>query len=157
MSNDFVSFPFYGPWGSWYPWYSGFGGFGFLSYSPWRYGATRWYWSPYGLWYDPYTYDWDPYYGGGSYSSSYRDREPKEVKTTGTLRIKANLDAAKIYIDNALVGTVAEFDGLKGQLEVDGGRHTFELRADGYTTFKQEIDVKVGKTQTIRASLKEKK
>jgi len=149
-----VSFPFYGPWGNWYPWYSGFGWSFGAFYNPWSYGATRWYWSPYGLWYDPWNYYWDPFWstGGTAYpSSSYRE---KVEKTTGSLRIKANPSSAKVYIDNALAGTVEEFNGLGDNLEIEGGHHILEIRADGYKTFSQSIDVKVGKTQTIRASLK---
>jgi hypothetical protein len=158
-TENFVSFPFYGPWGSYYPWYGGFGwNLGFVGYNPWHFGATRWFWSPYGLWYDPYTYYWDPFWSSGYSSSSYyREREEKEPETMGSLRIKANLGSAKVYIDNALVGLVDEFDGLKNHLEIEGGRHTLEIRADGYVTHTQDIDVKVGKTQTVRINLKQKK
>ena len=155
-AGDYVSFPFFGPWGSWYPWGGGFG-YGFVGYNPFRYGATRWFWSPYGLWYDPFTYYWDPYWssgyggGGGSY------REPKEPETMGSLRIKANPATAKVYIDNALVGLVDDFDGMKDHLEIEGGRHMLEIRADGYEIYKKEINVKVGTTQTLRIKLKEKK
>lgn len=150
--DNFVSFPFYGPWGSWYPWYGGLWDYGFITYNPWRYGATRWYWSPYGFWYDPYSYYWPPEYMNPSYGA--RRSEPREEKTSGSLRIKANLDVAKIYVDGALVGTVADFDGLKNHLELEGGRHTLEFRADGYKTVTQEVEVKVGKTQTLRVNLK---
>ena len=153
--GDFVSFPLYGPWGAWYPWSTGFGwNFGFMSYNPWRYGAARWYYGPYGYWYDPFTYDWDPYW---SYPSrpSYEEKEPE---TMGSLRIKASPSTAKVYIDGALVGTVDEFNGLKSHLEIEGGRHVLELRAEGYATYTEEINVKVGPTQTIRAGrLKAKK
>jgi hypothetical protein len=153
--GDFVSFPFYGPWGTWYPWYSGFGwNLGFVTYNPYYYGAARWFWSPYGMWYDPYTY-WDPFwsYGGGGY---YREREPKVENTIGSIRIKASPANAKVYIDNALVGLVEEFDGLNENLDIEGGRHTLEIRADGYATYSEEIDVKAGKTRTVRVNLKKK-
>ena len=157
--GDYVSFPFYGPWGPWYPWYGvGFGA-AFVSYNPWGYGATCWGWNPYGAWYNPYSYCWNPYwsvgyigeYGGGA------ARAPKAPETTGSLRLKASPVTAKVYIDGALVGIVDEFDGLNDHLEIEGGRHTLELRADGYTTQSQEINVKIGTTQTIRISLKVKK
>jgi hypothetical protein len=153
-----VSFPLYGPWGRWYPWYgSGFGwNLGFVTYNPWRYGATRWYWGRYGLWYDPYIYDpywYDPYYsgyGGGGYSRDYD--EPKRM--TGSIRLKAKPSSASVYIDGALVGKIESFDGLNEGLELDGGTHTLEIRADGYEIYRGEIDVKVGKTLTERVSLK---
>jgi hypothetical protein len=164
--NDWVSFPMYGPWGRWYPWYgSGFGwSLGFITYNPWCYGATAWGWGRYGMWYDPFYYA--PYYGplyscgysgfysygvGGGYSA------PKARKTTGSLRLKVNPKEAKVYVDNALAGTVDEFDGLSDHLQLEGGRHVLELRADGYETYRVEIVIATGKTQTERISLKKKK
>ena len=156
--SDFVSFPFYGPWGSYYPWcYSGFGwGFGFVYYDPWFYGPTSWYWGRYGMWYDPYAYFWDPYvsvggYGGGSSSGSSESSRKTE---SGSLRIKANVSTAKVYIDNALVGVVDEFDGLANHLELEPGMHALELRADGYATVKKDVEVPSGKTKTVRLELK---
>jgi hypothetical protein len=161
--GDYVSFPFYGPWGNYYPWYGGFGwNFGFVAYNPWYYGATRWFWGPYGMWYDPYMY-WDPFYYGGGYSgggggSGYDEGKLKDPKkTTGSVRIKANPGTASVYIDGALAGKVEEFSGLNDHLEIEGGRHTIEIRAEGYVTKSEEINVKVDTTQTVRINLKKKK
>jgi hypothetical protein len=154
-----VSFPLYGPWGRWYPWYgSGFGwNLGFVTYNPWRYGSTRWIYGRYGLWYDPYIYDpfYDPYYYGhyGSGYGSRRDDDAPE-RMTGSIRLKVNPSTAQVYIDGALAGTVDDFNGLTDHLELDGGRHAIELRAEGYETYRGEIDVKAGKTLTERISLK---
>jgi PEGA domain-containing protein len=161
-NTSLISFPLYGPWGGWYPWYgSGFGwNLGFVTYNPWYYGATRWYWGRYGLWYDPYIYDpywFDPYYqgyGGGGGYSSHRENYDEPKRMTGTIRLKAKPSAANVYVDGALVGTVNDFDGLSDHLELDGGKHTLELRADGYQSYRGEIDVEVGKTLTERVSLK---
>jgi len=162
LDPNYVSFPFYGPWGNWYPWYGGLGwNFGFVAYNPWYYGATRWYWGPYGMWYDPYMYD--PFYFGTGYSSGggggdYTESKPREPKkTTGSVRIKANPSTASVYVDGALAGKVEEFSGLNDRLEIEGGRHTIEIRAEGYVTKREEINVKVDTTQTVRINLKEKK
>lgn len=158
--GDFVSLPFYGPWGGWYPWcYSGFGwGLSFVYYDPWFYGPTSWYWGRYGMWYDPYAYFGDPYMAGGSYvsggSSGSSYSSPFEEVTYGSLRIKANVSQAKVYVDGALAGVVDEFDGLKDHLEVPTGRHSIELRAEGYTTASTEVEVSKGKTKTVRIDLK---
>ena len=165
---NYVSFPFYGPWGSWYPWYGGFGwNLGFVAYNPWYYGATRWYWSPYGMWYDPYSY-WAPFYGSGGYvtggyssgggsNDDYTESKPRAPKkTTGSVRIKANPGTASVFVDGALVGKVEEFSGLNDKLELEGGLHTLELRAEGYVTQAHEINVKVDTTQTVRLNLKKK-
>ena len=156
-SGDFVSFPFYGPWGGWYPWcYSGFGwGLGFVYYDPWFYGPTSWYWGRYGMWYDPYAYFGDPYLTVGGSSSSSGSSESKT--TFGSRRIKANVSQAKVYVDGALAGVVDEFDGLKDHLELESGKHTVELRADGYVTASADIVVSSGKTRTVRLSMKQVK
>lgn len=152
-SGNLVSFPFYGPWGGWYPWcYSGFGwGLGFVYYDPWFYGPTSWYWGRYGMWYDPYAYFGDPYVSVGS-SSSGSSREEK--LTFGSLRIKANVGEAKVYVDGALAGVVNEFNGLRDHLELQTGKHTVELRAEGYTTVSADVVISKDKTKTVRLELK---
>lgn len=152
LPGNAVSFPFYGPWGGWYPWcYSGFGwGLGFVYYDPWFYGPTSWYWGRYGMWYDPYAYFGDPYMSVGTSSSS----SSEEKLTFGSLRIKANVSEAKVYVDGALAGVVNEFDGLKDHLELQTGKHTVELRADGYTTVSAEVVISKDKTKTVRLELK---
>ena len=160
--GDFVSFPFWGPWGSWYPWYSyGFGwGFGYYGYNPWYYGATCWGWGRWGAWYDPYGYCWNPYWGapttyveiaGGSHKPA------KAEPTTGKLRILASPKTASVYIDDALAGTVDEFDGLNEHFELDKGRHVVSIKADGYLPAVQEVVVEGGKTKTVRFSMKKAK
>ena len=52
------------------------------------------------------------------------------------------------------MGTVEEFDGLSDHLELDGGMHQLELRAEGYESYRGKLDVEVGKTLTERISLK---
>lgn len=164
--GDWISFPFFGPWGRWYPWYgSGFGwNLGFVTYNPWCYGATSWGWGRYGMWYDPHAYYYDPYWGP-QYSCGYPylpyggggSSEPKARKTTGSLRLKVNPKTAAVYVDNALVGTVDDFDGLSSHLDLEGGRHVLEFRADGYETYVKEVVVETGKVQTERLTLKKKK
>ena len=143
-----------GPWNNWYPWYnSGLGwNFGYVTYGPYGFGRSRWLWGPYG-WYDPW--DYDPYYSP-SYYSSYEDRyrEPEVKREVGSIRLRANPDSAKVFVDGALVGTVDDFNGLRNHLELDGGTHKIELRAEGYEPYTGEITVEAGKTITERISLK---
>jgi len=153
LPGNAVSFPFYGPWGGWYPWcYSGFGwGLGFVYYDPWFYGPTSWYWGRYGMWYDPYAYFGDPYVTVASSSSS---SSSEDKVTFGSLRIKANVSEAKVYVDGALAGVVNEFDGLKDHLELQTGQHSVELRAEGYTTVSADVVISKDKTKTVRLELK---
>jgi hypothetical protein len=142
------------PWYNWYPWYSGLGwNFGYVTYSP--YGG-HWLWGPYG-WYDPWysTSFYAPSYSGSSGGGeSYR--EPETRREVGSIRLRVNPESAQVYIDGALVGTVTDFSGLKNHLELDGGTHQIELRAEGYETYSGEITVDVGKTLTERIRLKKK-
>jgi hypothetical protein len=73
---------------------------------------------------------------------------------TGSIRFRVSPKSASVYIDGALVGKVEEFDGLSDHLELDGGMHQLELRAEGYETYRGQIDVAVGRTLTERVSLK---
>ena len=153
--------PLFGPWGRWFPLYSLGYGYGYTVYDPWLYGSTRWIWGRYGLWYDPYDpYGYDGYYGGyygGGYYGGGGGYSSSESAATGSIRLKANVDSAKVYIDGTLMGTVDDFDGLTGHLVLAGGPHQLELRADGYETYSADITVAVGKTTTERVTLKKKK
>jgi hypothetical protein len=146
----FVSFPFYGPWGQVFPWFgSAFGwNLGYLYYDPWRYGATSWMWGRGGFWYDPWSYA----YGGSTYYSP--DTGPRVRRTTGALRVKANVASAQVFVDGALAGVVDDFDGLKNHLQLEAGQHTLELRAEGYATASVAIRIAVDRTTTERITLK---
>jgi hypothetical protein len=155
-----AGYPF-SPWGQWYPWYPGGWGYGWVSYDPWRFGGTRWVWGRYGTWwygatpwydpwYDPYYGGYGMAYGGGGRVSSTSDNRP----FSGSLRIKVSPSKGQVYIDGVLQGLVDDFDGLSNHLEIDQGSHQLEIRADGYETLTESIDIDAGKTQTFRGSLK---
>ena len=130
--------------GYWYPWYGpGFGyGYGYGYYDPWWYGGYVGYSGGYSV----------GAYSGGGDSESYGG-SPE----TGSIRLKANVATAKVYIDGALMGTVDDFDGLSHHLDIAGGHHELELRADGYESHTSTVDVQVGKTVTERVTLNRKK
>ncbi|MEZ5316023.1 MAG: PEGA domain-containing protein [Vicinamibacterales bacterium] len=146
-----VNLPLFGPWGRWYPYYN----YGYLSFDPWGsyYGSTRW---RFGGWYSPYFYPYgfDPYGYYGGYSGGYSDTYDEPERLTGSVRLRVSPEDARVYVDGALVGTVDDFNGLSNHLELDGGTHQLELRADGYQTYTGEITVEVGRTRTERLSLK---
>ena len=135
--GDFVGSPFWGPWGSWYPWYTaGWCGVGFYGYSPWYYGATCWGWGRYGRVVRPVRLllgfvllgRADELRRSRGHASQLRQGRAQD----GQVRILASVKTANVYIDDALAGTVDEFDGLNDHLEIDTGRHTISLMADGY-------------------------
>jgi hypothetical protein len=148
---------------SYYPWYAG--GFGY--YDPWHYGYgyNRWRHYPYGLgvgvfgypygFYDPFfPYGSYGYYGGGYGAAASRDDRDDDTPT-GSIRLRVSPSHARVYVDGALVGTVDEFDGLTGHLELGAGAHVLELRADGYETVTTDISVRAGRTMTERAKMKQ--
>lgn len=153
-------------WVPYYPWYS---------YGPSSHFGI---WSRYS-WYDPFGYpyaygypygyggygrfDYDPFGFGHHYWGAPHyvvvddryDEERDRDRSFGSLRLRANPDHARVYIDGALAGTVDDFSGLSNHLEVEAGVHQLELRAEGYEVYSAEIEVEAGKTRTARASLKQ--
>lgn len=149
----------------WYPWYytpgyyyssprSYYGYdpwfYGPMAYSPWLYGA--WSWNAYG-WNDPFFYDPYGWYGGGGGTSSY-DNDADEGEATGSIRLRVNPDAARVYVDGALAGEASEFGGFSSHLTLPEGDHQIELRAEGYESRTIDVTVKAGRTQTERVNLK---
>ena len=123
----------------------GFGGnYGY--YDPWLYGAYGY--PAYGYGYRTYGYMGN---GGNGASGSQFDNNRQEM---GSVRLRMSPRTAKVYIDGALAGTVDDFDGLTGHLELPVGSHQLELRADGYDSYKTEFLVVAGRTMTERAELK---
>lgn len=163
--NYNLYFPYdpFSPWGRWYPWYSGGFGYGYVSFDPWRYGASRYSMYRYGAWYNPYDpwcYDvgyWlcDPWGGAATASYGTRGNADDNIDAPiGSLRIRVSPATAKVYVDGALVGTVSDFSGLTGHLKLTAVQHLIEIKADGFQTFVPNIDVEAGKTVTIRGTLK---
>jgi len=152
--------PFFGPWGRWFPYYgTGWGpSFGFVVFNPYGiWGGSYWNWYRGGYWYDPYPYGWYSawVYGGGGAPSASRGHD--DGRRLGSIRVKASPDHAKVYVDGALVGTVDDFSGLSGHLQLDEGVYQLELRADGYEPYSGELVVKAGKTLTELVKLKQAK
>jgi hypothetical protein len=155
----YVSYPYYGPWGWYYPWFGpGFGwSFGWAGYNPYWYAGTYWGWGRYGYWYDPFAFGgYYPGYSGGGGGGGGEEPRERRVRL-GSIRLKVNPSYAKVYIDGVLYGEAGEFAGLSDHLELESGRATLELQAEGYETLKRQIVVEAGRTLTERATLTRKK
>ena len=63
-------------------------------------------------------------------------------------------DEAQVYVNEAHVGDVDDFDGFFQRLSLSLGEYDIEIRLDGYQTLKQRIFVRRGSTYKIRESLK---
>ncbi len=86
-------------------------------------------------------------YGYGAYHFNY-----------GAVRIEVSpkylRDEAQVYVNEAHVGDVDDFDGFFKSLSLTPGEYDIEIKLDGYQTLKQRIFVRRGSTYKIRESLK---
>ncbi len=86
-------------------------------------------------------------YGYGAYASNY-----------GEVRIevypKYLRDEAQVFVNEAHVGDVDDFDGFFQRLSLTPGEYDIEIRLDGYQTLKQRVFVRRGSTYKIRGSLR---
>jgi len=142
--DPFYSFyysPYYNGYGYWNPWGYGYG-LGYFSYDPYLFGGLG---SP-------------GYYGGGAYGggqeSSGGGSYVQRYHGAGSLRLKIKPSNAQVYIDGYYVGVVESFDGMFQKLDVDGGPHRVELRAEGYETTDFEVVVTPGDTVTYKGDMK---
>ncbi len=82
-------------------------------------------------------------YGYGAYRSNY-----------GQVRIeigpKALRDEAHVYVNEAYVGVVDDFDGFFQRLVLTPGEYEIEVRLDGYRTLQEHVLVGPRRTYKIR-------
>ena len=80
------------------------------------------------------------------------------VSNDGAVRIEVGpkylRDEAQVYVNEAHVGDVDDFDGFFQRLTLTPGEYDIEIRLDGYQTLTQRIFVRRGSTYKIRESLK---
>ncbi len=85
-------------------------------------------------------------YGYGAYSNY------------GDVRIEVGpkylRDEAQVYVNEAHVGDVDDFDGFFQRLTLTPGEWDIEIRLEGYQTLKKRIFVRRGSTYKIRGSLR---
>jgi hypothetical protein len=137
--------------GGWYPSYP------YYPYYPY-YGWGFWGGLGFGLGYPYYYPYWDAYGygygspavggGGGGYSTSQSSQD------TGAVRLKINPKQAQIYVDGYYVGVVDSYDGSFQKLNLEGGSHKLELKAEGYEALQFEVLITPGETVTYKGTLK---
>lgn len=70
---------------------------------------------------------------------------------TGTLQIDVRpSDGVQLYVDGYFVGTL---DEANGQLVLEVGPHSIEMRAPGYETIRLNVKLEAGRTITYRGAL----
>ena len=100
-------------------------------------------------------------YGHGYYDYGHGGYGPyghgAYVSNDGNVRIEVGpkylRDEAQVYVNEAHVGDVDDFDGFFQRLNLTPGEYDIEIRLDGYQTLKQRIFVRRGSTYKIRESL----
>ncbi len=136
----------------WSPWGYGYG-FGYMAYDPFLFGGFG-YPDYYGGYDDPYYgggYSGGGYYGGGG---GYSSRESQVYRGVGSLRLKVKPGHAQVFVDGYFVGTIDSFDGVFQRLNVEGGSHKIELRADGYETTQFDVMIIPGETITYKGDMR---
>ena len=82
-------------------------------------------------------------YGYGAYRSNYGhvriEMGPKELR-----------DEAQVYVNEAHVGVVDDFDGFFQRLRLTPGEYEIEVRLDGYRTLQAHVLVRPHSTYKIR-------
>ncbi|HXJ20782.1 MAG TPA: PEGA domain-containing protein [Polyangia bacterium] len=69
------------------------------------------------------------------------------------VRVECNISDATVYIDDLMVGRAADWKAEGHQIR--GGFHRIEVRAPGYYSFFQEIELPAGAHAVINANLRE--
>ena len=115
-----------GSYRSYSPWYYDPFYYGYYGYSPWYYGG---YWG-----YSPSRYRYGSGYG-------YRD--------SGSLRVIAEPEQTRVYVDGYYAGIADDFDGIFQRLYLPPGRHEVSLKLDGHQTHKFRVYVPVDQTIKI--------
>jgi len=113
----------------------------YSSYSPFGFG----YGVPYG-----YAPCGGLYEGGGSPPSAPRTHGGDKQ---GALKLKVKPRNAKVYVDGFYVGLVDQFDGASQKLTLNQGRHTVEIKAEGFETALLDVEVTAEETVTFAGKM----
>ena len=82
-------------------------------------------------------------------------RSLSTVGNEGTLKFTISPDNADIYVDGTLVGKASNYDGRKQVMSLTG-RHTIEIKAEGYHSYSLEVVVGAGAQSDFNATLSKK-
>ncbi len=98
------------------------------------------------------------FYGFGGYGPYGPYGYGTYLSNDGNIRIEIEpkflRDEAQVYVNEAHVGDVDDFDGFFQRLTLPPGEYNIEVRLDGYQTLNTQVFVRRGSTYKIRESLK---
>ena len=94
------------------------------------------------------------FYGYGGYGSYGSSGYGTYLSNDGNVRIEIEpkflRDEAQVYVNEAHVGDVDDFDGFFQRLVLTPGEYEIEVRLDGYQTLQTHVLVRPGRTYKIR-------
>ena len=117
------------------------------------YYSYPYYWRS--VWWASYGYPWGfSFYGypyGYGYGYPYAYGYYPDITTA--VRLQVTPREAEVFVDGYSAGIVDNFDGAFQRLRVQPGGHEIAVYLDGYRTFRQNIHLSPGSSQTIRHEL----
>jgi hypothetical protein len=119
-----------------------------------RYYSYPYYWR--NVWWASYGYPWGissfgyPYGYGLGYGYPYGYYR---ADVTTAVRLQVTPREAEVFVDGYSAGVVDDFDGVFQRLRLLPGGHEIAVYLDGYRTFRQNIHLSPGSSQTIRHDL----
>jgi hypothetical protein len=138
-------------WHGSYGWGGRYGSRGWYGW-PGLYLGLPWWWDGGWGWgwpYDSYWYDSYPAYapgsaaivgeGAGTGPNAVAVAVPTSARTA--VEFDVTPGQALVYLNGVLIGTVADFDGTSGFLDLGAGRYALEFRLAGYRGKRLELDV----------------
>ena len=102
--------------------------------------------------YGHYGYGYGYGYGHGygyAFDNAYREVRAKN----GRVQIKVDQKNAQVFVDDALAGTVDDFDG-RSRLYLRPGKYVIEIRLPGFLPMSRTLHASPGKKVTIRGDMK---
>lgn len=99
----------------------------------------------------PYLYDEPAKARPGALDESATRREPASLIGRLRLDVEPRGGDQQVYVDRYYVGTPADFNG---ELDLEVGPHTIEIRAPGYETLHVSVNIAPGRAITYRGTLK---
>jgi hypothetical protein len=131
-----------------------FGAFGLgFAYDPFFWGGYPFGWgAPYWGW--GYPYGAYGYRGYGGYGYDYGYPAQRGYERYGSVKLDVKPGNAEVYVDGYYMGQARDFGGTFHHLDLAGGDHKIEIRANGYQPLTVDLKIMAGRTVNYRAELK---
>jgi len=119
---------------------------------------SRYYYSPYSLYWGGWGYPWYPYpyyYGpyGDPFGYGYGPWGYRYYDNYASVRVQASPRDAQVYVDGYFVGIVDDFDGVLQRLRVPPGGHEITLHLNGYRNAAEKLYLQPHSTYRLRTRL----